>query len=173
MAKKTRRLLVLFVAILATAAAAGPLSTASAQSTVGMDTCTTFRDATDPAQQALYMAYLQGYADANSPDPRYPPTAAQLQDSVARIRDWCGRNTRSSYSEAVYAVLGSYVRHALAAPQMPPQPLDPTSCRVGPTNYCAGCSISCPGGRQATCKAGTDNAFGGTSCTFQSTCSCK
>ena len=150
-----------------------PISAAWAQSTVGMDTCTTFRAATDPGQKALYLAYLQGYADANSPDPRYPPTDAQLADSVKKIRDWCGRNTKSSYSEAVYAVLGSYVRHVLSAPQAPPQSLDPTSCRVGPTNYCAGCSVSCPGGKQATCHAGTDNPFGKSSCTFQSKCSCK
>jgi hypothetical protein len=172
MGKNTKRLIVLLVAVLE-AVAAGHFTTASAQSTVGMDTCTTFREATNPAQQALYMAYLQGYADANSPDPRYPPTDAQLADSTSKIRDWCGRNTKSSYAEAVYAVIGSYVRNAVATTQNPPPALDPTACRVGPTNYCAGCSITCPGGKQATCKPGTDNAFGGASCTFQSKCDCK
>jgi len=171
---KSKRLFLTMFLFVLEAAAAGRISIAWAQSTVGMDTCTTFREATNPAQQALYMAYLQGYADANSPDPRYPPTDAQLADSAAKIRDWCGRNTKSSFSEAVYAVLGSYARHAMAtAAQNPPQALDPTSCRVGPTSYCAGCSVSCPGGKQATCKPGTDDPFGKSSCTFQSKCDCR
>ena len=147
-----------------------------AQSLGGTDTCTTYLDATSPAQQAVYAAYLQGFANATSPDSRYPPTDASVAAASKKIHDWCARNVKSSFGDAVYAVLGAAIRNnqaAVAAAAAPAQSMDPTSCRVGPTSYCAGCSISCPGGKQATCKAGTDNAFGGASCTFQSKCDCK
>lgn len=152
-----------------------------AQSLVGTDTCTTYLDATAPSQKSVYEAYLQGFARATNPDPRYPPTDATVAEAARKIHDWCGRNVKSSFGDAVYAVLGAALRSnqsAASAPATmtcpaPQQSLDPTSCRVGPTANCSGCSISCPGGKQASCKPGTDNAFGGASCTFQSRCECK
>ncbi len=162
------------------AAAVCLTSPATAQSSVASAACSAYRDASDPADQALYRAYLQGFANASSPDPRYTQSEAALSDDARRVRDWCGRNLKSSYGEAVFAVLGP-ARSAAApsyqpAPQYQPAPVpqyvEPSSCRVGPTQACSGCSVTCNGGKQATCKQGQDN-MDRTDCTFQSRCDCK
>jgi hypothetical protein len=170
------------------AAAWVPVSTAWAQSAVGTDTCTTYLDAATPAQQAVYAAYLQGFANATSPDPRYPPTDAAVADAARKIHDWCGRNVKSSYGDAVYAVLGAAIRshqaavaaaaaaaaQAAAPPvQVAPQPMYPSSCRVAATNNCGGCSISCNGSTQAKCTPGRDDVFDRPKCDTQAKCVCE
>jgi HdeA/HdeB family len=78
--------------------------------------CASFKDADkDPAQQAVFLAYLQGYANASSPDPRYIQSDAALADDAKKIRDWCGKNPKSTYAEAVAAVLPSPAQAAPAA----------------------------------------------------------
>lgn len=53
----------------------------------------------------------------------------------------------------------------------PPAPFIPSSCSVGDSGNCGGCSITCSAkGQQATCQAGTDS--GNQQCTFQSRCYC-
>jgi len=144
---------------------------ALAQSSVGTLSCSSFRDANNnPNQQALFMAYLEGYSNASSPDPRYTKSQAALEDDAKKIHDWCGKNAKSTYAEAVATTLGSAVRSA--APPTATVASDPTFCKVGPTNNCAGCSISCPGGKQAVCKEGTDN-LDHDRCVFKAQCSCK
>jgi len=162
------------------AAIAGFVSPAAAQSSVAASSCSAYREANDPAQQALYLAYLQGFANATSPDPRYTQSEAALADDAKKVRDWCGKNGKSSYAEAVYAVLGSVAAHAAqqaasqAFPQPPPQP---TYCKAGATVACAGCSISCNGGQQATCNQGWDSGIkdeqGNPGCAKPAWCFCK
>jgi hypothetical protein len=166
----------------------GPALTAAAQSPVATDACTTYLDATNPAQQAVYAAYLQGFANATSPDPRYPPTDATVAEAARKIHEWCGRNGKSSFGDAVYAVLGAAIRSHQAAiaasaaaaaaqaappPQVAPQPMFPSSCRVAATNNCGGCSISCNGGKQAVCKPGRDDVFDRPKCDTQASCECQ
>jgi hypothetical protein len=167
-----------------------PISTAWAQSPVGTDACATYLDATAPAQQAVYAAYLQGFANATSPDPRYPPTETTVAEAAKKIHDWCGRNVKSTFGDAVYAMLGAEIRSnqaavaaaaaadaAQAAPAPPvqivSQPVLPSSCRVAATNYCGGCSIRCNGNSQATCKPGSDDVFGRPKCDTQAKCDCE
>jgi len=170
--------------VFALALSALAVSPARAQSLVGTDTCTTYLDATTPAQQAVYAAYLQGFANATSPDPRYPPTDAAVAAAARKIHDWCGRNVKSSYGDAVYAVLGAAIRDthaavaasaaaAAVAAQPAPQPMFPSSCRVAATNYCGGCSISCNGSKQAKCTPGKDNVFDHPLCDTQAKCDCE
>jgi hypothetical protein len=143
---------------------------AEAQS-VAATSCAAYKDADkDPARQALFQAYLQGYANASSPDPRYTTSDAALADGVRQVRDWCGKNSNSTYAQAVAAVLGS-------APCSGPAPAgpvyaQPTSCRVGPTTYCAGCGVTCSAGKQATCTPGRDSEINQW-CGRQSQCVCK
>ena len=93
---------------------------ATAQSSVGSLSCSDYRNATDPKQQALYAAYLQAYADAHSPDPRYTLSDAALADHAKKVRDWCGKNGKRTYGEAVAAIVGSGSAGAAAAPAAPP-----------------------------------------------------
>ena len=86
-------------------AAAAFVPAAAAQSSVGPTRCSDYRNVTDPTQQALYAAYLQAYADAHSPDPRYTLSDAALADDAKKVRDWCGKNAKRTYGEAVSAIL--------------------------------------------------------------------
>jgi hypothetical protein len=48
---------------------------------VASSSCSSFKDAQkDPALQAHYLAYLEGDANANSPDPRYTTSDAALEE---------------------------------------------------------------------------------------------
>jgi hypothetical protein len=151
------------------------IGTAVAQS-VASSSCDAFKSASsDPNQKTLYMAYIQGYANATSPDPRFTQSDAVLADDAKKIVDWCSKNGKSTFNEAVAAVLGSASGSAAAATSAAAaaSAQEPTSCKAGPTQYCGGCSITCNGGKQATCQQGTDNAFGEAKCTFQPHCFCK
>lgn len=53
------------------------------------------------------MAYIQGYANASSPDPRYTQSDGALADDSKKIRDWCNKNGKRTFNEAVAAILGS------------------------------------------------------------------
>ena len=142
---------------------------ANAQSVAGTS-CGSYKDAEkDPAQQAAFRAYLQGYANAISPDPRYTKSDAALDDDARQVRDWCGKNSRSSYAEAVAAVLGS---PGCSGSTQATGSSEPTSCRVGPTIYCAGCGVSCTGGKQATCTPGRDSDINKW-CGGQARCVCR
>ncbi len=142
---------------------------ANAQSVAGMS-CGSYKDAEkDPARQGLFMAYLQGYANAISPDPRYTKSDAALADDAKQVRNWCGKNSNSTYAEAVAAVLGSPARSGSATAAVSP---DPISCRVGPTIYCAGCGVTCTAGKQATCSPGRDSDINKW-CSSQAQCVCK
>ena len=92
---------------------------AIAQSSVGSASCSDYRKVTDPSQQALYAAYLQAYANAHSPDPRYTLSDAALADDAKRVRDRCGKNGKRTYGEAVAAIVVSASAGA-AAPASPP-----------------------------------------------------
>jgi len=94
---------------------------ATAQSSVGSSSCSDYRNATDPNQQALYAAYLQAYANAHSPDPRYILSDAALADDAKKVRDWCGKNGKRTYGEAVAAIVGSASAGAAAPAAPPPQ----------------------------------------------------
>ncbi len=96
-------------------AAAGLVTAATAQSSVGTTRCSDYRNVTDPNQQALYAAYLQAYANAHSPDPRYTLSDAALADDAKKVRDWCGKNGKRTYGEAVAAIVSA----ASAAPAAP------------------------------------------------------
>ena len=100
-------------------AAAAFVPEAAAQSSVGTTRCSDYRNVTDPSQQALYAAYLQAYADAHSPDPRYTLSDAALADDAKKVRDWCGKNGKRTYGDAVAAVITS-ASAAAAAPASPP-----------------------------------------------------
>jgi len=131
---------------IALAVMVGTVSPAMAQSSIASSSCSDYRNATDPNQQAQYSAYLQAYSNASSPDPRYVKSDAALAEDAKKIRDWCGKNGKRTYGEAVAAVLGSASSSAVApaaaaAPAAPPA--EPTSCKVGATKGCAGCSITC------------------------------
>jgi hypothetical protein len=100
-------------------AAAALVPGAVAQSSVGSASCADYRKATDPSQQALYTAYLQAYANAHSPDPRFTLSDAALADDAKKVRDWCGKNGKRTYREAVAAIVVS-ASAAAAAPPVPP-----------------------------------------------------
>lgn len=161
---------------------AATVSTASAQSSVASSTCADYRKTTDPAQQAQYSTYLQAYSNASSPDPRYVKSDAALAEDARKISDWCGKNGKRTYGEAVAAVLGSASSGgappvaAQAAPA-PQQSQEPTSCKVGATKGCAGCSITCTGGKQAECREPADSpptgSDGKPECMHSAWCYCK
>jgi hypothetical protein len=166
---KMRRFVFASLVLSLVAGALAKVPAANAQSVAGTS-CGSYKDAgKDPAQQALFMAYLQGYANAISPDPRYTKSDAALADDAKQVRDWCGKNSKSTYAEAVAAVLGSPYRGGSAPASVSS---DPTSCRVGPTIYCAGCGVSCTGGKQATCSPGRDSDINKW-CGSQARCVCK
>ncbi len=132
--------------------------------------CGSFKDAQkDPVQLGRYLAYLEGYANVNSPDPRYTTSDAALADDARKALDWCNKNLKSTYGEAVAALLPPPVR--TGGPSYVMQS-EPTSCRVGPTVYCSGCGVTCPGGKQATCTPGRDSEINQW-CGQQSRCICK
>lgn len=99
-------------------AAAAFIPAATAQSSVGSSSCSAYRSTTDPNQQALYAAYLQAYANAHSPDPRYTLSDAALADDAKKVRDWCGKNGKRTYGEAVSTIV-SWAAPG-AAPAAPP-----------------------------------------------------
>ena len=160
----------------------GTVFTAIAQSSVASTSCTDYRKTTDPAKQAQFSAYLQAYSDASSPDPRYVKSAAALAEDARKISDWCGKNGASTYGQAVAAIVGPAAggagAPAAAAPPAPAAPPpEPTSCKVGATKGCAGCSITCTGGAQAQCNAPTDSGIknddGTPECAIHAWCFCK
>jgi hypothetical protein len=156
------------------------VTTATAQSSIAATSCSDYRNTTDPAKQAQYAAYLQAYSNATSPDPRYVRSDAALAEDAKQISDWCGKNGKRTYGEAVAAIMGSAssgagAPAAAAAPAAPPP--EPTSCKVGATKGCAGCSITCTGGAQATCNAPRDSGIkddqGNPECAVPAWCFCK
>jgi hypothetical protein len=165
-----RRFLFFSLILFLCAGSLGNVPALSAQ-LVASSSCSSFKEAQkDPAQQARYMAYLEGYANANSPDPRYTTSDAALADDARKVLDWCSKNTRSTYAEAVATVLPPPVQSGGApAGSVYAQP---TSCRVGPTTYCAGCGVTCSGNKQATCTPGRDSEINQW-CGQQSRCICK
>ncbi|HZD32750.1 MAG TPA: HdeA/HdeB family chaperone [Candidatus Angelobacter sp.] len=162
-----------FAACLSLCALAALLAPTVQAQSVAAANCETYKNAAkNPSQNDLFAAYLQGYANATSPDPRFTQSDAALAEDTRKVLEYCKQNGKSTFNEAVAAVLGSASSGgsggaAAAASQ------EPTSCKAGPTQHCGGCSITCNGGKQATCQQGTDNAFGEASCTFQSRCTCK
>lgn len=55
-------------------------------------------------------------------------------------------------------------------------PQQPSSCRIGPTDACSGCNVTCTAGKEASCKPGSGfAAFAGNpaECKFQAVCQCK
>jgi hypothetical protein len=154
---------------------AGTASTAVAQSSVASTSCSDYRNTTDPAKQAQYFTYLQAYSNATSPDPRYVKSDAALAEDAKKISDWCGKNGKRAYGEAVAAILGAPAAAAAPAPAAPPP--EPTSCKVGATKGCAGCSITCTGGAQAECREPADSPLTGSDgrpeCMHSAWCYCK
>ncbi len=154
---------------------------AMAQSSVASSSCSDYRKATDPNQKAQYSAYLQAYSNASSPDPRYVKSDAALAEDAKKISDWCGKNGKRTYAEAVAAVLGSASSGGAAASAAPAAvaaaPAEPTSCKVGATKGCAGCSITCNGGAQAECREPADSPLTGSDgkpeCMHSAWCYCK
>jgi hypothetical protein len=131
--------------------------------------CASYRDsAKNPAQRDLFMAYVQGYASAASPDPRYAPRVGAIADGVKRVDDWCKDNKQRAFGEAVanaFPRINGTAQGSVSS--------EPTYCSVGRTKFgCSGCSISCPPGKQATCKAGVGNADQ-SGCMFQASCACR
>ncbi len=159
---------VIIFSLFAAATTVPPVATAQ---NVAAASCASFKRADkDPAQQAVFLAYLQGYANASSPDPRYVPSDAALADYTKNVRDWCGKNPKSTYAEAVAAVLPSPAQSAPAG--MGPVYAQPASCRVGPTTYCAGCAVTCNPPKQAKCTPGRDSQINQW-CGQQSRCLCQ
>jgi len=170
-----RRCYGLLVVSICVAAMLVPAATAQS---VGSTSCSDYRNAKDSAQQAQYSAYLEAYANASSPDPRYTKTPAALAEDAKKVRDWCGKNGKRTYGEAVAAILGSASSSAAApAAQQAAPPPEPTSCQVGATKGCAGCSITCTGGKQAVCNAPSDSGIknddGTPECAMHAWCFCK
>ncbi len=123
-----------------------------------------YRNTTDPAKQAQFATYLQGYSNATSPDPRYVKSPAALAEDAKKVSDWCGKNGTRTYGEAVATIVGpassgAGAPAAAAAPAAPPPPPEPTSCKVGATKGCAGCSVTCTGGAQAQCNEPRDSGI--------------
>jgi hypothetical protein len=130
----------------------------------------------DTAKQDAFFAYIAGYASATNPRAGADLPAAALNDSARNVQDWCRQNPGRRFSEGVGVILGtSHVSQAYAPP--PPPPVGgPTSCRVGPTDGCSGCSVSCDGGKQATCKQGSDYSHMNgepARCAWEAKCICK
>jgi hypothetical protein len=170
-----RRFWLIVVSVCAAAALVTP---AMAQSSVASTSCADYRNTTDPARQAQYSTYLEAYANAHVPDPRYTTSATALADDAKQVRDWCGKNGNRTFGEAVAAIVGSASSSATApaaAPAAPPP--EPTSCKVGATKGCAGCSITCTGGAQAQCNAPSDSGIknddGTPECAMHAWCFCK
>ena len=63
-------------------------------------TCSAFLHARSAAQEAPFSAYLEGYVTA------LDQGLAVTQDS-ANVRDWCARNPKQMYSEAVSHIVGA------------------------------------------------------------------
>ena len=167
------------VLVLCICARAVLVPAATAQSSVASSSCSEYRNANDPVKQAQYSAYLEAYANASSPDPRYTKSPAALADDAKKIRDWCGKSGKRTYGEAVSAILGSASSSAVApaAAQQAAPPPEPTSCKVGATKGCPGCSITCKGGQQAVCRqpedSGIKNDDGTPECAMHAWCYCK
>ncbi len=172
-----------WLVILSICAMAVLVTTAMAQSSVATTSCSDYRNTTDPTKQAQFSAYLQAYSDASSPDPRYVKSASALAEDAKKISDWCGKNGTSTYGQAVAAIVGPAAggagapAAAAAAPAAAAPPPEPTSCKVGATKGCAGCSITCTGGAQAQCNepsdSGIKNDDGTPICAMHAWCFCK
>ena len=151
----------------------------SAQS-VASTSCSDYRSTTDPAKQAQFATYLQAYSNATSPDPRYVKSPAALAEDAKKVSDWCGKNGTRTYGEAVATIVGpasSGAAAPAAAPVADAPPPEPTSCKVGATKGCAGCSVTCTGGAQAQCNeprdSGIKNDDGTPECAVPAWCFCK
>lgn len=159
----------------------GTVSTAIAQSSVASTSCADYRNTTDPAKQAQFATYLQAYSNATSPDPRYVKSPAALAEDAKKISDWCGKNGARTYGEAVATIVGpastAGAPAAAAVPAVTAPPPEPTSCKVGATKGCAGCSITCTGGAQAECREPADSPLMGSDgkpeCIHSAWCYCK
>ena len=88
-------------------AMAGLVPGAWGQTKVSGLTCSAFLDARSAAQEAPFSAYLEGYVTA------LHQGLAVTQDS-ANVRDWCARNPKQMYSEAVSHVVGAFERRTAA-----------------------------------------------------------
>ena len=149
------------------------LTPASQAQSVAATSCGSLKSAmSNPAQQVLLRAYLQGYANAGSPDPHFTQSDTVLSGEAQKVSDWCNAHAGNTYGEAVAAIIGPAASHAPTPAATAPAPAGPTSCRVGPTTYCAGCSVACSGGKQATCELGRDSDVNKW-CLFQARCVCK
>ncbi|WP_114211433.1 hypothetical protein [Acidisarcina polymorpha] len=128
----------------------------------------------DTAKQDVFFAYIAGYASATNPNAGVDLPAAALSDSARNVQEWCRQNPGRRFAEGVGVILGTSHVSQNSAP--PPASSGPTSCRVGPTDGCSGCSVSCDGGKQATCKQGSDFAKLSdrpAQCAWQAKCFCK
>ena len=160
---------------------AGTVYNAVAQSSVASTSCSDYRSTTDAAKQAQFAAYLQAYSNASSPDPRYVKSDAALAEDAKKVSDWCAKNSSQTYGQAVAAIVGPASSNAAPAPAQaaapPPPPAEPTSCKVGATKGCAGCSITCTGGAQAECREPADSPLTGSDgkpeCMHSAWCYCK
>lgn len=120
-------------------------------------------------QSVAFQSYLQGYMDAATSSPGYQLTDDAKSALFRSVVDWCMSRPSDGFAVAVRASIRPQSATIIPAPIPVVQP---TSCRVGSTNACTGCSISCAAGSQATCQQGTDSASGDY-CAFQSSCSCR
>jgi hypothetical protein len=82
------------------AGVAGIVPWAEAQS-IAAASCTKFKDAEEPAQEAPYLSYLRTYGNAGQ-----GLSDAALVEDTKKIREWCGKNAKSTYGEAVATLLG-------------------------------------------------------------------
>jgi len=174
---------------------------------IAAKSCSAFKEAKDPKRQAVFLAFLEGQANATNHDPRYVLSETSLDDDAKKLQDWCAQNPSRTFGEAVTTVLSPNYSPAAPAkvsiepppvkkppPPPPPAPPPPSkkeppapapkaeakpppapvlSCKVGRSNYCAGCDISCEVGQQALCTQGKDNEFRATSCAKPAQCICK
>ena len=133
---------------------------------LGSATCASY---TANPDNDIFQAYLSGYIDASNADPRYVLSPEAQAAEVRRVADWCVAHPRDRFLTAVGISLGqaSGPSNTVIVPVAAP-----TSCRVGPSNFCSGCATTCAAGSQATCKQGQDSADGKT-CAFDAQCGCK
>ncbi len=86
-------------------AAVGTVCSANAQDIAGTP-CVIFTDAKSRAQEPSYLAYLHSYANAGRRDfSQVKNDTARVEDHE-RVRDWCRKNAKRTFGEAVAAVLG-------------------------------------------------------------------
>jgi hypothetical protein len=137
-----------------------------------------------------YNPYLQAASDvAKSRDAQRGVTtyskALQASASAANalwLNNWCTRNPLKGFTEASSRLLDELTGQTSAPPGgaprpqivvvAPPQPLQPSACKVGDVGDCQGCAVSCGNGSEAKCKRGSTFADG-QKCAFQAKCECQ